>query len=138
MTRLNRTAHDSSLPKLEPNSDHYIFEAGIKPMWEDPENANGKKWVLVVKNNLTVDRCCTCLAMVLVGEELDEGDDICGAVVGMKSRVDRIHVWPRSKDDVEGLNGIGRKVIKLLDVFEADRFGLKFQVCTLVVRGVIS
>ena len=66
--------------------------------------------------------------MALVGEDLDEGDEICGAVVSLRSKVDRIQLWTRSKEDVEKINGIGRKLVKLLDVSEADGIGLEFQV----------
>jgi translation initiation factor 4E len=115
--------------KLERNSNYHIFKSGIKPMWEDPANSRGGKWVLTMKNNpALLDRCWTWLAMALVGEELEDGDEICGAVVSLRSKVDRIQVWTRSKDDVEKLNGIGRKLIKLLDVSEADNIGLEFQV----------
>lgn len=115
--------------KLERNSNYHIFKSGIKPMWEDPANSSGGKWVLTMKNNpALLDRCWTWLAMALVGEELEDGDEICGAVVSLRSKVDRIQVWTRSKDDVERLNGIGRKLIKLLDVSEADNIGLEFQV----------
>ncbi|OAX36369.1 translation initiation factor eIF4e [Rhizopogon vinicolor AM-OR11-026] len=114
--------------KLERNSNYHIFKSGIKPMWEDPANSNGGKWVLTMKNNpILLDRCWTWLAMALVGEELEDGDEICGAVVSLRSKVDRIQVWTRSKDDVERLNGIGKKLIKLLDVSEADNIGLEFQ-----------
>ena len=65
--------------------------------------------------------------MALVGEELEEGDDICGAVVSLRSKVDRIQMWTRSKDDVEKLNRIGKKLVKLLDVSEADGIALEFQ-----------
>jgi len=65
--------------------------------------------------------------MALVGEDLDDGDEICGAVVSLRSKVDRIQVWTRTKDDVERINGIGRKMVKLLDVSEADGIGLEFQ-----------
>jgi len=64
--------------------------------------------------------------MALVGEELEEGDDICGAVVSLRTKVDRIQVWTRSKDDVEKLNAIGKRLVKLLDVSEADGIGLEF------------
>ncbi|KAI6003064.1 translation initiation factor eIF4e [Pisolithus albus] len=114
--------------KLERNSNYHIFKSGIKPMWEDPANANGGKWVLTMKNNpALLDRCWAWLAMALVGEEVEEGDDICGAVVSLRSKVDRIQVWTRSKDDVERINGIGKKLVKLLDVSEADGIGLEFQ-----------
>lgn len=114
--------------KLERNSNYHLFKSGIKPMWEDEANANGGKWVLTMKNNPgLLDRCWNWLAMALVGEELEEGDEICGAVVSLRSKVDRIQVWTRSKDDVEKLNSIGKKLVKLLDVSEADGIGLEFQ-----------
>lgn len=115
--------------KLEKNSNYHLFKTGIKPMWEDPANASGGKWVLTMKNNPELlDRCWSWLAMALVGEELEDGDEICGAVVSLRTKVDRIQLWTRSKDDVEKLNGIGRKMVKLLDVSEADQIGLEFQV----------
>lgn len=118
--------------KLERNSNYHIFKSGIKPMWEDEANANGGKWVLTMKNNpQLLDRCWSWLAMALVGEDLDEGDEICGAVVSLRSKVDRIQVWTRSKEDVEKINGIARKMVKLLDVSEADGIGLEFQVGSL-------
>lgn len=114
--------------KLERNSNYHLFKSGIKPMWEDEANANGGKWVLTMKNNpALLDQCWQWLTMALVGEELDEGDEICGAVVSLRSKVDRIQLWTRSKDDVEKVNGIGRKFVKLLDVSEADGIGLEFQ-----------
>lgn len=115
--------------RLERNSNYHIFKSGIKPMWEDPANANGGKWVLTMKNNpQLLDRCWSWLAMALVGEDLDDGDEICGAVVSLRSKVDRIQLWTRSKEDVEKINSIGRKLVKLLDVSEADGIGLEFQV----------
>ncbi|KAA1478700.1 translation initiation factor eIF4e [Dentipellis sp. KUC8613] len=115
--------------KLDRNSNYHLFKLGIKPMWEDAANAQGGKWVLTMKNNpALLDRCWQWLTMALVGEELDEGDEICGAVVSLRSKVDRIQLWTRSKDDVEKINGIGRKLVKLLDVSEADGIGLEFQV----------
>lgn len=120
--------------KLDRNSNYHLFKSGIKPMWEDEANANGGKWVLTMKNNpALLDRCWQWLTMALVGEELDEGDEICGAVVSLRSKVDRIQLWTRSKDDVEKMNGIGRKFVKLLDVSEADGIGLEFQVCFPVI-----
>ena len=98
-------------------------------MWEDEANANGGKWVLTMKNNpALLDRCWNWLAMALVGEELEDGDEICGAVVSLRTKVDRIQLWTRSKDDVDKLNGIGKKLVKLLDISEADNIGLEFQV----------
>jgi translation initiation factor 4E len=125
-------------------------------MWEDPANANGGKWVLTMRQNPTLlDRCWSYLCMALVGEELEDGDEICGAgasilqswlswflptitshppdaynatVVSLRAKVDRIQLWTRSKTDIERLNAIARKMVKLLDLTEADNVGLEFQV----------
>jgi translation initiation factor 4E len=124
--------------KLEKNSNYHLFKKGIKPMWEDEANANGGKWVLTMKNNpQLLDRCWNWLAMALVGEDLDEGEEICGAVVSLRSKVDRIQLWTRSKDDIEKINGIGKKMVKVLDVSEADSIGLEFQVriCSCSLSG---
>ncbi len=81
--------------------------------------------LMTMKNNpQLLDRCWSWLTMALVGEELDEGDEISGAVVSLRSKVDRIQLWIRSKDDVERVNSIGKKLVKLLDVSEADGIGL--------------
>ncbi|KAJ3863453.1 translation initiation factor eIF4e [Lentinula novae-zelandiae] len=102
---------------LERNSNYHLFKSPIKPMWEDPANASGGKWMLTMRNNPELlDRCWGWLCMALVGEELEEGgDEICGAF------------WTRRKDDVEKLNAIGKKLVKLLDVGEQDGIGLEFQ-----------
>jgi len=114
--------------QLERNSNYHLFKDGIKPMWEDPANSKGGKWVLTMKANPELlDRCWNWLAMALVGEELDEKDEICGAVVSLRARIDRIQLWLRTKDDIERINSIGKKLVKLLDVGEDSGVGLEFQ-----------
>ncbi|KAJ3806635.1 hypothetical protein F5876DRAFT_68793 [Lentinula aff. lateritia] len=91
--------------------------------------AHQTHWVLTMRNNPELlDRCWGWLCMALAGEELEKGgDEICGAVVSLRAKVDRIQVWTRRKDDVEKLNAIGKKLVKLLDVGEQDGIGLEFQ-----------
>lgn len=53
---------------------------GIKPVWEDEANANGGKWTLTILNNTALlDRCWTWLVLALLGEELDDRNQVCGA-----------------------------------------------------------
>ncbi|CAE6457682.1 unnamed protein product [Rhizoctonia solani] len=115
--------------KLERSSNYHMFKEDIKPMWEDPANANGGKWVVTMRNNpALLDRCWSWLAMGLVGQELDDREDmICGAVVSLRSRIDRIQLWIRQKDDVERVNAIGKKLVKLLDLDREPGIQLEFQ-----------
>ena len=71
--------------------------------------------------------------MALVGEELDEKDEVCGAVVSLRAKIDRIQLWTRGKDDIEAINNLGRKLIKLLDVSDEPGVGLEFQVSGLIL-----
>ncbi|CAG8481968.1 5160_t:CDS:2 [Ambispora leptoticha] len=113
--------------QLELNTNFHIFKNKIKPMWEDPANANGGKWVISMRNPQLLDRCWTWLVYSLVGEELDENDDICGAVMSRRSRGDRIAVWVRDKDNVSVINGIGRRLLKILDLQNEKGIGMDFQ-----------
>ncbi|CAH1761407.1 11507_t:CDS:2 [Entrophospora sp. SA101] len=111
--------------KLAMNTNFHIFKNKIKPMWEDPANANGGKWVISIKNPQLLDRCWTWLVYALVGEDLDEADDICGAVMSRRTRGDRIAVWVRDKDNVPVINGIG--LLKLLDLQNEKGIVMDFQ-----------
>ncbi|KAF0415595.1 eukaryotic translation initiation factor 4e class ii [Gigaspora margarita] len=113
--------------QLELNTNFHIFKDKIKPMWEDPANANGGKWVISMRNPPLLDRCWTWLVCALVGEELDENDDICGAVMSRRIRGDRIAVWVRDKDNVAVINGIGRRLLKILDLQNEKGIGMDFQ-----------
>ncbi|RIA85290.1 translation initiation factor eIF 4e-like domain-containing protein [Glomus cerebriforme] len=113
--------------QLEINTNFHIFKDKIKPMWEDPANANGGKWVISMKSTQLLDRCWTWLVYALVGEELDENDDICGAVMSRRVRGDRIAVWVRDKDNVPVINGIGRRLLKILDLQNEKGIGMDFQ-----------
>jgi len=49
---------------------------------------SGGKWVLTMKNSpALLDWCWNWLMMGLVGEELEDGNEIC-AVVGLRTKVD--------------------------------------------------
>ncbi|KAG9307253.1 hypothetical protein G9A89_017081 [Geosiphon pyriformis] len=136
--------------QLEMNTNFHIFKDKIKPMWEDPANANGGKWVISMRNPQLLDRCWSWLVYSLVGEELDENDDICGAgmssnvilyiplkllninkfflkVMSRRTRGDRIAVWVRDKDNVAIINGIGMRLLKILDLQYEKGIGMDFQ-----------
>ena len=86
-----------------------LFKKGIKPEWEDVANANGGEWTVRKPFDLRTGELDTLwenLVMGLVGEQIDDGDEICGARVVDKSRgrqsIFRLEMWYRdsSKEDV--------------------------------------
>ncbi|KAG0196417.1 hypothetical protein BGX28_010180 [Mortierella sp. GBA30] len=115
--------------KIENSANYHLFKDGIKPMWEDPANTNGGRWIitLVNKNAELLDRCWMELAYALVGEQLDVGDDICGAVLSRRQKADRLAVWVRDKENVGAINGIGKRLIQILDLAK-EKITMEFQV----------
>lgn len=97
------------------NSDYYLFKEGIKPMWEDPSNVNGGRWLVIVSNyifdwiNFTfhpkvdkqkrqnkLDSYWLEIMMAIIGEQFEElGEYICGAVVNVRQKGDKIALWTK-------------------------------------------
>ncbi|KAH9814320.1 hypothetical protein DFH28DRAFT_928913 [Melampsora americana] len=114
--------------QMEMHSSVQLFKTGIKPMWEDPANANGGKWTLTMKqpNPPLLDRIWTFLVLGLVGEEVDVLDDVCGAIVATRPRGNRVQVWMREKSNVERVNGLGKRLMKVLEINEESGISLEF------------
>jgi translation initiation factor 4E len=84
----------SSLPVI---SDYHVFKQGIKPIWEDGRNANGGKWIVRLKKGI-IDRLWENLVLALIGDEFNVGDDICGAVLSLRTSEDIISIWNQTAD----------------------------------------
>jgi len=102
--------------KLELNSNYHFFKTGIKPMWEDSANSKGGKWVFTFKDKSMLDSCWENVVLGLVGETLDEENEICGAVISRRKVGDRIAVWTKTKDNEGAILSIGQKLKAMLGV----------------------
>lgn len=38
--------------ELPPTTDLHLFKSGIRPMWEDPANTRGGKWVCILQSTI--------------------------------------------------------------------------------------
>uniref|UniRef100_A0A1I8AK33 eIF-4F 25 kDa subunit n=1 Tax=Steinernema glaseri TaxID=37863 RepID=A0A1I8AK33_9BILA len=91
---------------LNYGSDYYVFKEGIKPMWEDENNIKGGRWLVFVdkqKRAERLDHYWMELLMAMIGEQFEEhGEHICGAVVNVRQKGDKVSLWTRDalKDDV--------------------------------------
>nr|VDD33408.1 unnamed protein product [Brassica oleracea] len=70
-------ARSSLLPSP---SDLHFFKDGIRPMLEDGANCNGGKWIIRFSKGVS-SRFWEDLLLALVGDQLDDADNICGAVL---------------------------------------------------------
>ena len=82
----------STLPSV---SDYHIFRKGIRPVWEDEENKRGGKWIMRLKKGVS-DRYWEDLLFAIVGDQFAEaGEEVCGAVLSVRSGEDVLSVWTR-------------------------------------------
>lgn len=90
----------------------------------------GGKWTVTMKqaNIHLLDRLWTYLVLGLVGEEVDLHDDVCGAIIATRPRGNRLQVWVREKDNVERVNGLGKRLIQLLEITEETGVSVEFSV----------
>ncbi|KAL3491266.1 translation initiation factor eIF 4e-like domain-containing protein [Aspergillus germanicus] len=105
-------------PSLLPTvSDYHIFKKGIRPVWEDEANKKGGKWVVRLKKGVA-DRYWEDLLLAMVGDQFAEAsDEVCGAVLSVRSGEDVLSVWTR----IDGGRNIKiRETIKRLLAFPAD------------------
>ncbi|XP_027330919.1 eukaryotic translation initiation factor 4E-1-like isoform X2 [Abrus precatorius] len=81
--------------KLAVGADFHCFKYRIEPKWEDPICANGGKWTVTFpKGKSDTSWLYTLLAMI--GEQFDHGDEICGAVVNVRNRQEKIALWTKN------------------------------------------
>jgi translation initiation factor 4E len=83
-----------------------VFKKGINPTWEDPANANGSE--LVASSAFLpdiFDAFWENLVLGLIGESIDDADQICGCRVVDQTRKNnakptyKIELWLRTTED---------------------------------------
>jgi translation initiation factor 4E len=82
----------SELPTV---SDYHVFKDGIRPVWEDDANKKGGKWIVRLKKGVA-DRYWEDLLLAIVGDQfMEAGDEVCGAVLSVRSGEDVLSVWTK-------------------------------------------
>lgn len=95
--------------------DYHCFRDGIQPLWEDPENEHGGKWVIRLRKGMA-SRCWENALLALVGGEFRMGSEMCGIVVSMKYQQDSIAFWNKTANDEKKRNIIRDKIIEILKI----------------------
>ncbi|CAH8253879.1 unnamed protein product [Arabidopsis lyrata] len=100
--------------KWVPGADLYCFKHKIEPKWEDPICGNGGKWTMFFPKAATLESNWLNTLLALVGEQFDQGDEICGAVLNFRARGDRISLWTKNAANEEAQLSIGKQWKELL------------------------
>lgn len=102
---------------LPVNSDIQLFRDGVKPVWEDPINAAGGKWIIRLKKGL-INRLWEHLVLALITGELDAGSNVfeaCGVVVSIRYQEDILSVWSRTAMDENVKKNLKEAIKKALN-----------------------
>ncbi|CAO1618960.1 unnamed protein product [Sympodiomycopsis kandeliae] len=117
---------------LEKFSNYHLFKDNVKPMWEDPANAKGGKWVISFPQQHTnpalLDRSWMWTVLALIGEELDPNDEVTGAVLSTRPKADRLSLWIRDKSNIEAVNALGQRFVTMLEVRNEPGVNVEFVV----------
>ncbi|CAI5709209.1 unnamed protein product [Hyaloperonospora brassicae] len=114
--------------KLSIGSNYHLFKDGIRPMWEDPINAKGGKWIFTNPRSrkARLDECWLYVMLSLIGETLQDEDDVCGAVASVRKAQDRIAIWSATAHAEDRQKAIGRSFRQALVDFGKNEV-LKYQ-----------
>jgi len=95
-------------------ADYYLFKEGIQPMWEDKTNEKGGRWLINIdkmRRNEFLDRYWLELLLAMIGEQFEgHGDQLCGAVVNLRNKGDKVSLWTKDAANDE----VNRKIGKVL------------------------
>ena len=114
-----------------------LFKDGIAPEWEDSANIGGGEWNLRKSGRGNeedmIDEWWQNLVLGLIGEMIDEDDQVCGARVADKSGgkgaypLFRVELWLRTTDEEKAAK-LKENMVKALGgkgSVNADAFGWK-------------
>jgi len=92
-------------------------------MWEDATNVNGGKWVVPLPKNRKdiLDEYWLQSVLTVIGENFDEGDEICGCVVSIRKQQDRLALWTKTADNKEACISIGKQIKAALNLPETPK-----------------
>jgi hypothetical protein len=103
-------------------SDYHLFKSNIRPMWEDPENELGGKWMVRTKRQFT-PRMWEDLILAFIGNQFSE-DEVTGIVLSLRDH-DIISVWTKNAKDDRQRQNVRNVIKRVLDLPPGTRMEYK-------------
>lgn len=112
---------------VQPTTDYMLFHAGVRrPVWEDPLNAAGGKWILRLRKGVA-DRLWEDLVLGVVGDQFGAGDDdeLCGCTISVRPTEDIISVWHKTNADPKAVERVRDTIRRVLGLPAATAMDYK-------------
>jgi hypothetical protein len=94
-----------------------VFKKGIRPEWEDPANSKASEWTSQ-NIEIDIDSHWENLVLALLGQTLEEGDEICGGRVVDRSKAKavgyRLELWLRVNTSRESADRVKDRLLAAL------------------------
>lgn len=106
--------HLNRVNKLSPNTDYFLFQKGVQPMWEDDANKRGGRLTIRLQKAAS-PRAFEDLCLALIGEQF-ETDDICGIACSVRTYENNLSIWLKDANNKQLLGrveAIARRVLNL-------------------------
>jgi len=124
---------------LPAGCDYSFFKEGIKPMWEDPKNVKGGRWLINTnrqQRSYELDKYWMEALLCLVGESFDpNSDEICGAVVNIRPKGDKLAIWTADAEKKSQVMAIGKLMRTRLNVSRAIQIDFQAHKDTITKSG---
>ncbi|KAI8462580.1 MAG: eukaryotic initiation factor [Monoraphidium minutum] len=113
--------------QLQPSATYYLFKDGIQPKWEDPKNTNGGCWTATVPRtpnaSQLLDAWWLHVVLACIGEQFEEGDEVCGVTVNIRNGKNRIEMWTKTAANEALQISVGKQLKSLLDMSDNTKIG---------------
>ncbi|KII87514.1 hypothetical protein PLICRDRAFT_258305 [Plicaturopsis crispa FD-325 SS-3] len=92
--------------QLQPTTDYLLFHSAVRrPVWEDPLNLSGGKWIIRLKKGVA-DRVWEDLVLAIIGDQFNDETDaetgewpeICGCTISVRQSEDIVSIWNRTDE----------------------------------------
>ncbi|GJQ86534.1 eIF-4E [Trypoxylus dichotomus] len=118
--------HIKLASELRQGCDYSLFKKGIRPMWEDDANIRGGRWLINLEKKQRgndLDRFWLDVILCLIGEAFENSDEVCGAVVNIRGKGDKIGVWTSDAMHSGAILEIGKKLKERLRITQKVTIG---------------
>jgi len=100
--------------QLGSGCDYAVFKKGIQPDWEDFQNMSGGRWIInsdKTNRGDILDSRWLEIIFILIGEHAGEFAQMMnGAVINIRPKGDKLAVWLRDANNMDGVMEIGKLV----------------------------
>uniref|UniRef100_A0A182Y2P0 eIF-4F 25 kDa subunit n=1 Tax=Anopheles stephensi TaxID=30069 RepID=A0A182Y2P0_ANOST len=109
--------------EIKVGGDYMLFKSHIRPMWEDEANKHGGRWTLTIQKHLS-DKYWLETVLCLIGEAFECSEQVCGAIVNVRQRIDKISIWTANYENHAAVMHIGKIYKDRLKLRESIQYQL--------------